>query len=442
MKNIYALDYFKGIAISAILWSHLGAFLGTSSWESLRSFVTIVLDWFGPTLYILAFVFGTLYSYRRKELLNNTKGFNKKCIYKSIYFYIVGYVINMIIFFFTPFRYGIWQLIYMNVITAIAFVQLLMPIVIKVGKRNRLLIGIILLIINPILLHFILTWQGYAGPSGIVVNVSQLNAFYTPAILYFILYQLDSMIPLMVWLPLVFISSGIFDDFITLHLRSVRIQGKTNKIVFKEISERIIYSGLAFLTISICAGGFFVSPGLGTAYLNYLSLKTPGAYNFWIFEGLPLFLQRHSPNHLVWAMGWFFLIFGLLYRREFYLNKRFPAHDYVINLGKYTFSLFVYPYALFFIPNVMSFPIYMGSFVGIWIGTCWLVWKWDKNVNGFLSLKWGLRKYLDAMFYLEKKYPVKILNTSENNSLGKFFNSLKVLKRTISSNNENMESKP
>ncbi|MHA1795442.1 MAG: hypothetical protein ACTSUK_04975 [Promethearchaeota archaeon] len=185
-----------------------------------------------------------------------------------------------------------------------------------------------------------------------------------------------------------------------------------------------------------------MSPGLGTAYLNYLSLKTPGAYNFWIFEGLPLFLQRHSPNHLVWAMGWFFLIFGLLYRREFYLNKRFPAHDYVINLGKYTFSLFVYPYALFFIPNVMSFPIYMGSFVGIWIGTCWLVWKWDKNVNGFLSLKWGLRKYLDAMFYLEKKYPVKILNTSENNSLGKFFNSLKVLKRTISSNNENMESKP
>ncbi len=408
--RIAALDWSKGFMMFWILYTHLGNYWGDGTWTSIWQTVWSIVDWI-PVGFIAFTVIGTMLSIRKKGNghVHVTRPMMIDALKKFSYFFLVGTGINLVVDLRTGVHGGPWIPLGMNIITAVAFAQLLVYGLIGLSQKQRIALFFVLLVISLFLLNYCLIALGWDGTENIVFDGSKMTTF--PAILYFILFDMNSMMPTYGWLLLTPLTMIVFDAIVNYSVKrkavgSIGMEGNDRLMAMAEHgrqTKRLVILGLALAIIALLAGGFIVAPGIGGAATTYANLTNDDLFRFWNLPGVPLIFYRYSPNYLVWNLGIATMVFAAMYytRDKTWLPARAPTRMEVF--GKYTFSIFVYSHLFYFIPLELSIVWFAVVLIPLLFVLVLLVEVWDKRFGGRISLEWGLRKYLAMLSLVNKK---------------------------------------
>src|SRR5271157_194510 len=388
--RLVAIDYLKGIAV---IWFTIGHNIMNwedHTWRSLASIIALSLDWTGPGLFIAFTVLGTMISIRRRMMTGKTRGIFKNACIKSSFLLMAGEILNLAINAMSGNSLGFWHLFGANMITDVALAQLLTFGLVKISLRLRSLLLIMLCVLYPILLVTCLKGIGYDGSGSIALNPTVLN---NPAYLaYYLLFYMDAMSPTMSWLITAFLGSILFESFTKYYTTSI---GKQPDIqAQKRHAERLIMAGCCTFVISILMGGFVIFRGLGMSGWLYDFLVSSDPFRFYTLSGLPLILVRHVPQYLAFNAGILLIAFGLFYYRSVVRRKKLAWQASVARLGKYSFSIFLYGYALALIPVKLPLYLFVPANVAI-IAIIFIVFKfWHSRAHCIGSVEWILGKYV------------------------------------------------
>ncbi|MHA1793416.1 MAG: hypothetical protein ACTSVI_12270 [Promethearchaeota archaeon] len=398
LDRLESMDLAKGIAIIAILLVHLGSWWNDGTWFDIWQSYYLILDWLGPTIFITFSVIGTMISIRYKQVTGKTRGMFKNALLKFIYFFVVGQIMNFVIDFNNEYKVGPYMFLQTgNVIIAVAFTQLLSYGLIKLKTRHLFLILISLMISYGMALGLILNGIKYDDSGAINVGINDLNNVYLS--LYYFLFNMDAMIPAYSWLISATLTAFTFRWFIDFYMKSsiISFVKPSLKKVLKSwevyMAKKMVLSGLLIVFITLSFGGLLVVKGIGFGYGAYHNLMNSSLFQGLELNGLPLIFQRHNPFYLSYNMGIFMIFFGILFYIIKCKGKKFIFQDWVVNFGRYTFTIFVYTHALALLPTRFSFIGYMIIYFPVTALLVFLVKMWNDRLKGIFSLEWGLQKY-------------------------------------------------
>ena len=382
-----------------ITFTHLGEYWDDNSWRVIWRTVFVTMDWVGPTIFISLSVIGTTISIMKRKCLGKTKGMMIPALKKSSYLFFIGTVLNLMIELLYGHGLGAWLFIGMNMITAVAFAQLLTYGLVQLKTMHKLVLLLMLIIIFPLLFNYSLTGIDYDGNGEISPTMSNLTSL--PMILYYVLFHMASMISTFSWVICAVLTSLVFQDFIKFHVKAAFLQG-TSEMVDKDLHgwrkyywRRLVLLGIICILFTILYGGFMTFPGISFTRGVYEDLSRPGGlFQLLNLDGVPLFFYRHTPHYVLYNFGIFSIAFGLFYYIKDFKNKRFFGWDLTSKFGRYSFPIFIYSHGFALIPLRLSFLPFMVIFIPLLVGLLYFVRYWDKRWDGKLSLEWALGKYL------------------------------------------------
>jgi hypothetical protein len=406
--RIAALDWVKGFMMLFILYTHLGGYWGDGTWTSVWQMGWMVVDWV-PVGFIAFTVIGTMLSIKKKGNghVHVTRPMMIDALKKFSYFFIVGTIINLVVDTRDSLHGGPWIPLGMNIITAVAFAQLLVYGLIGLSQKQRIALFFILLATTMVLLGYCLVALGWNGTENIIINGSMMNSF--PAMLYFILFDMNSMMPTYGWLLVTPLTMIVFDGIVSYCAKKSVVsdfgaEGKDRLVAeHGRQAKRLVIFGFILVAIAFLAGGFIVAPGLGGSVTTYVNLTHDDPFRFWYLPGVLLIFFRYSPQYLVMNLGIVTLLFAAMYhgRDEAWRPARAPTRLELF--GKYTFSLFIYSHLFFFVPLRVSIVWFFVILLPLVYVLVLAVQAWDTKLDGMISLEWGLRKYLAMLNYMKKK---------------------------------------
>ncbi|HME53687.1 MAG TPA: hypothetical protein VKM55_15780 [Candidatus Lokiarchaeia archaeon] len=396
-SRIIVLDYLKGIAAVWFTLGHTMMYYQDGSWETIMGISILLLDWLTICLYVTCTIIGTMLSIRQKEAAGNTHGMFKNAAKRSIYFFVVGEVFNIVIDATNKYKTGIWHVFGANMITVVACAQLFTYGLVKLDKRIRFFLAIALIILYPLFLDWCLAGITLTSDHQIIVSTSTLTT--APYIIYYLLFDMDAMMPTLSWLITAILTSVVFEEFINAH---VKISMKTNvgqgsinhrnKKLTNALANLACF-GIIAIFCSVIIGDIILSPGVSSSATEYGWVTNNDAFKFYSLGGLPLFLIRHTPLYLVYNLGVFAVAFSALHFRNVVHEKKVLLQNSMTQFGKYSFSVFVYGEILNFIPikiNLLEYLVICVPFVVILFIAVNL---WASRGKGIGSLEWGMNLY-------------------------------------------------
>jgi hypothetical protein len=411
--RVKSIDYAKGFAMLWIFWAHLGAYWNDGSWNSLWRLVYAFMDWLGPCFFVAITTIGTMLSFYSKGVTKPTRAMWIDAGKKFVYMLTIGEIMNVVIDVRNPYHLGAWILIGMNMMVAIAFAQPFTLLLVQLSIRYRVLLLCILTALFPVLFSYCASgW--IMAPDGLPIasaSASFSNLTTLPMIIYYIFFYMEDMIPVYGWIMVCVLVSIVFDHVIRQHLddqAKLRVDPSLQPMITKArlaAANRLIIIGIAIAGITFLAGGFVLTKGIGSVVGPYLDLTDGDAFSFWRLPGVPLILIHGLPPYWFYNIGIFTAFFGVLYRIEFSRpNRPLPTGWAAVEVfGRFSFSTFVYSYAYALIPLRINFwvflPLYLGLDALMVVGT----WYWERRGKNILSLEWGLKKYMNALAYLERR---------------------------------------
>ena len=403
--RLCTIDYLKGFAMFWITFVHLGAYWNDNSWVSLWRIIWLVLDWLGPSIFISITVIGTMISIRKKELAGNTKGMGIYAVKKFSYLFIVGEIMNLIIDVRNLKHVGPWHLLGMNMITAVAFAQLLVYAFIKLSQRQRVVLLGILVAGFPILFNYCA--QGLNFNFDLMNNLGLEDMTTAPAIMYYLLFYIPAMIPTYCWLILMLATMITFNGFVEFKVKVTLLMtcSPSTWVKLKQWhayhANRLFWTGAVMIIATIFAGGYALvdKPYAST----YISLWHDDPFHVWNLAGVPLFLYRNNPYSIFYFLGILLMVFGAYYHwRDMHQVSR-RGVTRIENLGRYSFTLFMFSTLFDLIPVRLSFMPFLALFLLIIAGIILAFQAWNDKAGGIGSLEWFEKKYLLALALLEQK---------------------------------------
>ncbi len=414
--RLQALDFLKGYAMLWITFVHLGSYWGLTSgpasWVSLWRFLWVIMDWLGPTIFIIVTVFGTMLSIQRKEMTNKKRGMFKQALRKFTFMFAIGEIMNLIIDSINTYKSGPWHVLGMNMITAIAFAQLLVYGLVKL--RNRHLLAVLVTMALLFIPLFLWSYQGVQldNYGTAILEASTINTPQT--IIYFIFFYMEAMIPAYSWILLSVASVLVFRGYVAFHRFSqkrVRFSSPDHSRFLAHLyafhARRFAIIGVALTAMAVTVSGWFLLlPGEGFTSVVFRDLTSGDPFSFWFLPGVPLFLIRHTPQYIFYNLGIFLLHFSILF---YYMDvKRRPSRvmEKIRVFGKYSFSVFMYSHVFKAFPFRLELPLFLTVLLVIILLFVYLTAWWDKK-GGILSLEWGLEKYVSCLDVLERRLKSK-----------------------------------
>ena len=405
------IDYLKGIAVIHFTFGHLVLYWSfESNWIAIPGIIALVMDWAGPSLFISFTVIGTMISIRKKQLQHRTKGMFKNALIKFVYLFIVGEVMNIIIDVLntvsTGNSMGLWHILGMNMITAVAFAQLFVYLLVKLTRIQKLVLLLGLIVIYPVLLDYCLRGMNFGWGEFSDFNANDMTSL--PYILYYLLFHLEAMAPTMAWVITTLTIVLVFDGFVKFYVITNQKEISVRKMMLlKSLYARKLFGlGILLLIFSVVAGGYLITPGIAFSKQLYLFLIEPGIWNFWGIEGLPLIWIRHMPHYLLFNAAILVLVFTSLFFLHDIKNVNLPFKKYLSTFGIYSFSIFVYEHMFALIPielyDIVSFSI---VFLPLIFGLIIIVRKWHEKYKGIGSLEWGLGIWVTKVQTLQMGRP-------------------------------------
>lgn len=405
-RRVHTFDFFKGFAMLLIYWVHAAGFWNDGSWVSVYRVGYIFVDWIGPSLFVSLSVIGTLTSIKQRVAAGKggTKALVLDAFKKFSFMFAVGTIMNVSLELDKGSTNVAAMLMGMNMITAIAFVQLFAVVLYKLSRNVRIVVLLVLVALYYPLLGWCLGGLPVTPGGAVIIDASTATTAH--GLLYFLLFDFDMMIPTFSWVVVSLMASIAFDGFTTFTATSLR-GGRWSPEVFRSWqafhARKLLVAGAMILLAVFLLGGFVLSPGISFSRGVFLGLTNGDAYSFWTLPGIPLFLARHVPHYLAYNFGLFTVVFSLFYTWLDVRGTRGRVVRTIEVFGVYSFSTFVYGYAFALIPVKFSFGTFWIFFVLVLGGLVVGVWAWNRWAGGILSLEWGMKTYMRALAVLEKQ---------------------------------------
>ncbi len=405
VERLGAIDYLKGFAMLWIMFVHLGDYWGDSTWRSLWRIIYMAADWLGPTIFVSLTVVSTMISIKKRVYSRKTEGMMADAFKKFSFLFIIGEAMNIFIDNMNSHHLGPWHVLGMNMITAVAFSQLLVYGLIKLSQAQRFAILAALVAGFPMLFMYCIN-GGIVGSDGnVILDTSTL---VTPqAILYYLFLYMSAMMPTYCWLILTPLTMLVFNGFVEFHVKApviLSLHPRSEprlRMWYKYHAYRLACAGLVMIFLGIFFGGFEPARCIDFTSGAYADLMNFDAFKFWSLSGIPLFLYRHNPYSIVYNTGLMLVFFAFIYytRDAPWRNKRGTTRIEIF--GKYSFTIFIYSHGFKLIPLQLSMPLFLCVFFPILVLLVMGVPVWDKKLGGAISLEWFRIYYLRFLNHVQ-----------------------------------------
>jgi hypothetical protein len=404
------MDYMKGLAVLWFTCGHCMQFwaIPSNTWDSPQALIALLLDWTGPALFVSVTVIGTMLSIRQKQLTGQTKGMFWNGFKKATFLIIVGEIMNVFInainISTNGMNLGAWIIFGANMILVVGCAQIFTYGMMKLSWKARLALGILLIAIYPLLLDWCLPSLIINGSRQIATSASVL---ITPQyIVYYLLFYLDGMDPTISWLITTLLTGVIFSPFVEAHARAATgLPGGDDKAKARSVRSLLVLGGLA-IAASVLGGSWLLNKGYAFAATLYNWLVTPG-YRLYFLPGLPLFLVRHCPNYLLFNLGLLAVSFGLLQRRAA-AGKTIFLQDWIANLGRFSFTLFLAGDLLLIKTLYLTWYQFSVVIAIVEVGYLLVTRLWAVKGRSIGSLEWLAQQYDKGLNIIEAKVRARL----------------------------------
>ena len=387
-RRITTIDTMKGMSIIMIFYCHFAFIWRTDDWMAFTRLQWLFLDFVGPAMFVVMSMLGNMLS-AAKEMETSKKDtlYTQKSLLKISYLFIIGEFINLL----TIGETGILHVLEWNVVTTIAVFSLLIPAILRLKIRVRVLLLFFIVALYYPLLNYSMSSIDAAGiDPGAATPLQILDA---PTIIYFLFFQQAMTCPLFPWLIVPLVTSIIFEPFVTAY-RSNKpgaIQAELRKITI---------IGLIFIAGAI-ASGFWLIRGY-TRDIMY-ELEQPGAFYSYPLGGVPVFLVRHTPQYLFYNLGIICVIFGILAERQLIQQKNILWEEKINNCGIMSLTVFIVSHMSWLFPwirmEALEFYVIFIPFLFLVVNLFWL-WRTKGKMVG--SVEWLMNVYMLTLSRLFK----------------------------------------
>ncbi|MHA2282372.1 MAG: heparan-alpha-glucosaminide N-acetyltransferase domain-containing protein [Promethearchaeota archaeon] len=380
-RRIQSIDLVKGFAIVFIILAHTAmSWLDTES-RYLYGLLFALLDILGPSLFVFLSALSVIFSIKRKEGILPRKIIRNRIFTRGVVMIIIGILTNIVgVDLVTG---DVVVIIFgWNIITFIGFSQIFSFYILKLSKSKRIIIGMLIIIISPVLRA--LLFEG--KESGILI----LSFFH---------YLVTSPTPhltLLPWISISFIST-IFGEYI------FEAMNKGTKDAYIGLFRIFFIWGLVLILLGI----FFVFPiGLNLTdwqpgwalqtldtielseypHIELLSITQTGIPSI---PGMPNFLIRGTSANMLYSQGTALFIISIFFYFIDIKGKSNILTNALIYYGKVSLSLFLLHFL--FIPLfIAQFGIPLFLLIGIsYIGFMGLfMYLWMEFAKGVGSPEW------------------------------------------------------
>ncbi|MFX0136513.1 MAG: heparan-alpha-glucosaminide N-acetyltransferase domain-containing protein [Candidatus Hodarchaeota archaeon] len=383
-RRISSIDFLKGFAIVFVILAHTAQGWLDADSMYLYGILFALLDILGPSLFVFLSALSVIFSIKRKEGIIHPKIIRNRIFTRGIVMIILGMLTNIIG---VDLNTGQIRVIIFgwNIITFIGFSQIFSFYILKLKKSNRIVIGIIIIILSPFLRAIL-----YEGKE-------TGNIIFT--ILHFIITSPTPHLTLLPWVSICFIST-IFGEYI------FEAMNKGTRDAYVGLFRIFFVWGIIFILVGIFV--FFPNglnladwqPGYapqtpetivgGLAEYNHLNLlEIANNQNYFVIEGMPNFLIRGTSANMFYNQGAALLIIAIFFYFIDIKNKSNDFTNVLIYFGKTSLSLFLIHFL--FIPlffnqfSVSLFLIIVFSYIGF-LGIFMYVWM--EYAKGVGSPEW------------------------------------------------------
>jgi len=333
--RILSLDVLKGIAIILVILSHVAYF--TLKEEDIWMYWTIfiLLDVFGPSLFVFLSAQGVVFSYiKKKNELNELKAVRKTTFRRAYAIILIGWIYNAILNFFNPkVNYGIFGFWYWHILQFIGFSQIFTYIALKFKKYKRIIFTIIIFLISYPLFYFI---TGKLTDSGLDYRFLSLNNFSNQyALIYFLIFDPFWLSPLLPWLAYPFISSVIGEMLVN----SIKKDNENSKYNFVKNTFII---GLILIIIGIGTGLNRIKYDYSQQFMwQIIQERKWNFLNYWE-DGIPTFLIHGTFQFMLYNLGMAIILISITFYLTEIKRKRGKLIRVLSFYGLVSLSIFIY----------------------------------------------------------------------------------------------------
>jgi len=387
-QRLNSIDFLKGFAIIIVAFYHLSHYWLSSDWVWVNCFSLIVMDVFGPGLFLfLTALAGTFNIYRKKGKIPD-KVIRNRILTRGIVLMLMGIFVNLylsqvwdFLYIDLPFPLNLWGY---NILFFIGIFQIGSYIAYKLGPIISIFIAIIIIIFGPPFAELIY-----------YLNIDMLNN-QSFNIIYFLLHYFITspipQLPLFPWIAISFISN-IFGKL---------LYDAWNKRTYDKLI-RLCYvfliSGIVFILIGIfCDFNLYNPENLKAElywYVRIINCANKQPVFPWKFYGIPAFLIRAMGANILFLSGVALLFLGIAF---YFLDIRGKINTLVQAImfyGKVSLSVFVFPFFFAFIySNILPFWYTMIFYFVTTAFMGFLIYIWRKYLYAIGTPEWIVGKAL------------------------------------------------
>ncbi|MFX1280005.1 MAG: hypothetical protein ACFFA3_11350 [Promethearchaeota archaeon] len=381
-KRIQSIDFVKGFAILFIMLAHTSAGWLDSESRYLYGLLFTLLDILGPSLFVFLSALSVIFSIKRKEGLLPQKIIRNRIFTRGAVMIVIGMLTNIVVLEEGQVRIAIWG---WNIITFLGFSQIFSFYILKLSKRNRIIIGLVIIILSPTIRAIL--FEGKESGNIILTILHYFITSPTPHLTFF------------PYISYIFIST-IFGEYI------YEAMNKGTKDAYIGLFRIFLVWGIFFVVIGI----FFIFPkGLSLTdwepgwalqtpetmvgglleYPHLRLLESANNQDYFVIPGVPLFLIRCTSANMFYNQGCALIIIAIFF---YYIDIKKKSNDFInmlIYYGKVSLSLFLLHFL--FIPLFFSqFSIMFFLIIGIvYLGFMGLLmYIWNEYGRGVGSPEW------------------------------------------------------
>ncbi|MBD3353676.1 MAG: DUF1624 domain-containing protein [Candidatus Lokiarchaeota archaeon] len=337
-KRVLALDVLKGIAIILVVLSHVAYFILRPEDIWLYWSIYILLDVFGPSLFVFLSAQGVVFSLTKKK----TDYFDAKAVRKTTFrrayaIIAIGWVYNLFINLVNPIiNYGPLSFWYWHILQFIGFSQIFTYIALKCKPYQRIIITFVIFAVSYPLFDFITAQITASGLDFRRLGIGDLSNPF--ALIYFLIFEPFFLSPLLPWLAYPFISS-IVGEWLVKAVEDGSLKAKlafTKKILIVGIIMTLtgILTGLGRVTWDYSRQNLWETIVVDSVRWDWLDW-------YWN-DGIPLFLVHGTLQFMIYNLGMAILLVAVTFYITEIRDVRGKPAQLLSFYGRTSLSIFIY----------------------------------------------------------------------------------------------------
>jgi len=374
-RRILTIDTMKGMSMVMILYCHFGWGWRGADWFVFFRFQWLVLDFFGPIMFLTMSVLGVMASHTDELARGIPVRYTPAELLRILALFLIGEIINI----FNLWYLGVFHLTAWNIITAIAMVSLLIPYILRLKPWAKILLVAGIVVVYFPLVNWLLYPMNAAGVTHDDITMDLIMADPRTTI-YWLFFHHGQMAPMFSWLIVPLIVSIIFTPLMSTYK-------SMDASALHEEMKRIGLAGLIMLVGGI-AFGFQLFPGFAP-YIR-TEMNMPGdMYFHWPWpEGIPYFLTRHVPQYLFYMLGIVLIVFSLLGELQL-VRGRLSGKSNVNALGKLSLTAFIMSHVPLIFQGIdLPMPVFFLIFIPLLAIILYFFGVWTNRFDARGSIEW------------------------------------------------------